>query len=346
MPVPSARRRSPRRSWAWLPRAVASFSVFLGACLASSAAGAAEPARLEWVRLEGGGSCIDAAELEARVKRRLGSDPFDPKALRSIEGIVERSGHLWRAEIAVRARPNDANPPRRVLESPADDCESLSNAVVLAVALAIDPAAAFNDAAVKAPAPPGPADAQKPPPSEPRRAAAHAALPGRAELALVSQLGLLPKASFGLSLGVATAISERFELDLRAQAFPEVEVSGEPSYAAGGAALTLELCGALSPSQLVDLRLCGGPSLGLLHASVLAGDRTQPGERPWLAADLGVDTALALTSALGFYIGARAAVPVTRYRFTLESSDGALFTQSVVAGIASAGFELRFGAQP
>jgi len=317
--------------------------ILFGACLAGSEARAAEPARLEWVRLEGAGRCIDAADLEAQVKRRLGSDPFDPKASRSIEGIVERSGRVWRAQIAVRARPEDGNPPRRVLESPADDCESLSNAVVLAVAPAVDPPPAFRDPAAEAPAPPPAVERQKPPAPEPRDAPLQAAVSGRAELTLVGQLGLLPKAPFGLGLGVATALTRTLELGLRARAFPEVEVSGEPSYAVGGAALTFELCGVAWPAKLVDLRFCAGPSLGLLHASVLTGDRTQPGERPWLAADLGVDVAVALTRSLAFRVGARATVPVTRYRFTLENHDEALFAQSVVAGMASAGLELRFG---
>ena len=46
----------------------------------------------------------------------------------------------------------------------------------------------------------------------------------------------------------------------------------------------------------------------------------------------------------GVAILARGAVPVTRYRFTLEGSDDALFTQSAVAGMLHLGLELRFGA--
>lgn len=303
--------------------------------------------RLEWVRLEGAESCIDGVELERRVKRRLGTEPFDARAARSIEGMVQRSGEVWRAQIVVRARPDDANPPRRELESAAGECDSLSNAVVLAVALAIDPAAAFSDPAGKAPPSLPPVEAPKAPPApEPSIAPSEATLAGRAELTLAGQLGLLPQASFGLGLGTATVLTSRFELGLRARAFPETEVSGDPSYAVGLAALTLELCGVARPGTVVELRACAGPSLGLLHASVLTGDRTQPGQRASLAAELGFDAAFALTRKLAFELGARAAVPVTRYRFTLEGSDQALFTQSVVAGIAYIGLELRFGTRP
>jgi hypothetical protein len=294
------------------------------------------------VRLEGAGSCIDAAELEARVQRRLGTDPFDPRAKRSIEGVARRTGNVWRAQIAVRARPEDANPPLRELESAAADCESLSNAVVLAVALAVDPAAAFSDAAAKASPPATPVEQPKAP-AESAVAASEAALAGRAELALVGQVGLLPQASFGVGLGVGAILTQRFELGLRARAFPQVEVSGDPSYAVGLAALNLELCALARPAATVDLRACGGPTLGLLQAAVLAGDRTQPGQRASLAAELGLDAAFALTRALALQLGVRAAVPLTRYRFTLEGSDDALFVQSALAGMAHIGLELRFG---
>jgi hypothetical protein len=343
---PSARRRLPRRRQPRFRYGVVTCGSVLAVSLAALDARAAEPARLEWVRLAGAESCIDAAELETRVKRRLGTEPFDPRASRSIEGVVQRTGEVWRAQIVVRARSDDANPPRRELESAAADCDSLGTAVVLAVALAIDPEAAFSDAPVKRPAPPPLVEAPKPTAPASPAPAAESTLAGRAELTLVGQLGLLPHASFGLGVGVATELTRRFEFGLRARAFPEVEVSGDPSYAVGLAALTLELCPVARPGQGVVLRACAGPSLGLLHASVLVGDRTQPGQRASLAAEFGLDAAFAVTRRLAFELSARAAVPVTRYRFTLEGSEQALFTQSVIFAMASVGVELRFGAQP
>jgi hypothetical protein len=302
---------------------------------------AAEPARLEWVRLEGAGSCIDSTELEARVKRRLGTDPFDPRASRSIEGVARRAGGVWRAQIAVRAHPSDANPPLRELESRADDCDALSNAAVLAVALAVDPAAAFSDPPPKeTPPPPEP---PKAPAAPPPVIAPSAGLAGRADLLALLQAGLLPHASVGVGLGAAAAFGQKLELGLRAAAFPEVQVSGDPSYAIGLTAFDLELCFIALRSTTFDLRACGGPSVGLLHAAVLAGDRAQPGERAWLAAELGLDAAFAVTRNLAFDLGVRVVAPVTRYHFILDGSDRALFDQSAVAGAAHAGLELRFG---
>jgi len=341
----SAHQRSPRRKrFLGLSSKGATWGALWATYGYAVEAHAAEPARLEWVRLEGAGSCIDAAELEARVARRLGHDVFDPRASRSIEGVARRTGNVWHAQIAVRAHRADPNPPLRELESTAADCESLGDAVVLAVALAIDPAAAFSDAAPKAPNPPKPVETAKVRPPASATRAVPLSLSGRAELSLASQIGLLPQASLGVGLGAAATLTNRFELGLGARAFPEVSVAGDPSYAVGLATLTVQLCGVARPAHVVELRGCAGPALGLLHAAVLKGDRTQPGQRPSFGAELGLDAAFAMTPTLAIGFGVRAAVPLTRYRFTLQGSDHALFVQSAIAGMAHIGLELRFGA--
>jgi hypothetical protein len=317
----------------------------------------AEPVRLEWVRLEGAASCIDAAELEARVRNRLGSDPFDPRAPRTIEGVARRTGTVWHAQIAVRAHSGDANPPLRELESRATDCDALSNAVALAVVLAIDPQAAFTEAPPPSKEPlPTPIEAPKlaaPPPTAPlptsatpppsSTASLRSGPTGRAALASLGETGLLPRTSFGIDLGVAAHLAERLDLGLHARAFPALKVSGDPTYAIGLAAMELELCLVALRAGPVDVRACGGPSAGILHAAVLSGDRVQPGERAMLAGELGFEAAFSLTRALAFELGASAVAPMTRYHFLLDGADNALFDQPAVAGMAHAGFELRLG---
>ena len=335
--VPDDARRSVARAGLTTARLVVAA---LATLASAGAARAGEPVRLEWVRLEGAGACIDPAALEARVRKRLGSDPFDPRATRLIEGVVRRVGDAWHAEIAVRAHPADAEPPLRELKSQAKDCDALSDAVVLAVALAIDPVAAFSEPPREPPrpAPPPPVPAPVVAPTPPR------GLRGRAELDLTGQDGLLPRASLGASLAAAAVLGERLELGLRARVFPAVEEPGTPSYAIGLALGTAELCARLPRPTRVDVRACGGPSVGIVHAAVLTGDRAQPGERVWVSAELGFDAVVPLTRSLGLAVGARAAAPLIRYRFVVDGSDAALFRQSAVAGLAHAGLELRFGA--
>jgi hypothetical protein len=307
----------------------------------ASPARAGEPVRLHWVRLEGAGGCIDPQTLEARVRQRLGSDPFDVRATRSIEGLVQRSGEAgvaWRAQIAVRAHPGDPEPPVRELKSQAKDCDSLGEAVVLAVALAIDPAAAFTASPRPAPqaVPPPPVAVASGPPSP-------AAPAGRAALTLVGQAGLLPRASLGAGLLAGARLSAHLELALRAQIFPAVEVQGDPAYSIGLAFGDVRLCARLPRLARVELQACGGPAVGVVSAALLAGERAQPGERAWFAADLGLEAAIAVTRSLAIRLGAEGAAPLTRYRFVVEGTDVTLFRQRAVAGTAHVGLELRFG---
>jgi hypothetical protein len=225
----------------------------------------------------------------------------------------------------------------RELKSQAKDCDVLGEAVVLAVALAIDPAAAFSPAPKPAlPATPPPVAAVATPPAPAGRA-------GRAELGLAGQAGLLPRASFGASLLASAAVSAHFELAARAEIFPPVEVAGDPSYSLGLALGDVRVC-ARRPAR-VEVRVCGGPAAGVVNAAVLVGDRAQPGERAWVAGELGLDAAIALGRAWAIRLGLEGVVPVTRYRFTVEGTDVALFRQTAVAGVARAGVELRFGGQ-
>lgn len=119
----------------------------LALCLSSLTAVAAERHRLQWVRLQGAETCIDAAQIQRRVEQRLRTRIFDPGAARSIEGIVRREDGAWRAELVVRSgSDSDAAKPAAVrhLQSSAADCTSLGDAVVLAVTLAVDPDAAYE----------------------------------------------------------------------------------------------------------------------------------------------------------------------------------------------------------
>jgi hypothetical protein len=334
---PSAPRCSPCSKL----RALTPWAIAVAVSLGTPGARAAEPIRLDWVRLEGASSCIDSAALENRVRRRLGTDPFDRRASRSIEGIARRSAGVWRAQITVRAHPGDANPPLRELESRAADCESLGNAAVLAVALAIDPASAFTDPPIeKPPARPIPVEVQEPTPKA--SALGSSERSGHVALWLAAQAGLLPRPSLGVGLGAGVELGPRLGIALGAQAFPVVEVGGSPAYAVGLATFDVGLCVAVARTMAIDFRACGGPSVGLIHAVVLSGDRAQPGERAWLAAELGFDATFTLTRTLAFDLGVNAVAPLTRYRFLLEGSPVALFEQSTIGGMARAGLRWRF----
>jgi len=336
-----------RRSWRSGSTSLSVLCVLV--CLAPRAL-AAEPVRLQWVRLEGASTCIDATTLATLVQKRLGSEPFAQHAKRSIEGVVRREAGVWRAEIAVRAQADDQEPPLRTLTSTAPDCAALSSAVVLAVALAIDPEAALSSGvAEKAPpaatsVPAAPVAA--PPPSRPLPARVSPQRPatGHAAASAVAQAGLLPHASFGATIVAAADVSRAFELGVHARIFPAVHGTGEPRFEIGATWASLQLCGRLPFDLRALLRVCAGPAFGLVQGVLLSGARSQPGERVWLGTELGAEVSLNLTHSLSFLLGAGSVVPITRYRFKIDGADGELFRQAAVAGIAHVGLELRFGA--
>jgi hypothetical protein len=160
---------------------------------------------------------------------------------------------------------------------------------------------------------------------------------------VAGQAGLLPRASLGASLVAAAALGERLDLGVRARVFPEVDEGGDPSYAVGVALGTLELCAHAARPWRIAVAACGGASAGLVHASVLTGNRTQPGERAWFGAEIGLDATFPITRALVVVVGARGVAPAVRYRLAVEGSDAALFRQPAIAGLAHVGLELRFG---
>jgi hypothetical protein len=129
------------------------------ALLVISVVCAAAPARaqrtssLGWSRLPGADACIGAAELARRVEARLGRPALvaPSQAELSVEGRVEvRPGGGWRATVAV-ARAGGELLSERLIETRQRSCRALDDALVLVIALLIDP-----DGAPAAGPPPAP----------------------------------------------------------------------------------------------------------------------------------------------------------------------------------------------
>jgi hypothetical protein len=108
--------------------------------IAAPARAAGDPAspRLSWVRGEGADTCADREAAEKEITKRLGRNLFTADAERSIEVIVHKDGDQWRSRIFVRTRSGELEGQRN-LKSGAAGCDAITEATVLAVALAIDP---------------------------------------------------------------------------------------------------------------------------------------------------------------------------------------------------------------
>lgn len=91
--------------------------------------------------------CADAARAQALVVARLGYDPVQQSAAMRARVRWSRAGQRFVVTIAIE-RPGRARPALRTLSSRARTCEPLGDAMSLALAIAIDPVAAAEIAAL------------------------------------------------------------------------------------------------------------------------------------------------------------------------------------------------------
>jgi len=318
---------------------------------ADAQADAIGSAELSWVRASGAESCPPPSAMRAAVARRLGRDPFERDAAVSFEVVVEPRAPGWAARIVAQGTTQGAG--SRELTSEAAACESLADAVALALALAIDPEAMERTArepaptpalaAPTTPAPPIAVVASGPPP-------ASAPAPGAAEfpraipyvLGLAS-VGLLPGGALGIGLLGELGLAERVSASVALDYWPERETAGAGGHFAFGlTAASLGLCGNLVRLPVVGLALCAAGMLGSVHAVVLDLEPTGPGDRLWAAARAGARLWIPEAGPLRAAFGLEAILPFTRHRFTVRDEPGDVFRQSAVALHTSLGAGLRF----
>ena len=310
-------------------------------------------AELSWVRASGAESCPTPSKMRAAVARRLGRDPFERDAEVSFEVVIEPRAPGWAARIVAQGTALGAG--SRELTSEAAACESLADAVALAVALAIDPEAVERTARTPAPAPAlaapqvtaqAPPSESAPPPAEPAPVppAATSEFPRTVPYALgLASVGLLPGGALGLGLLGELGLVERLSALVALDYWPERETAGAGGHFAFGlTAASLGLCANLLRVPLAGFALCGGGMLGSVHAVVLDLEPTGPGDRLWAAFRGGARLWIPEASTLRAVLGLEAIVPFTRHRFTVRDEPGDVFRQSAVALHASLGAGLRF----
>lgn len=332
----------------WCPRWVLPVGAALVIAQPASAAGpepatAEAPLSFRWsfVRLAGAESCPGAERIAAGVRARLGRDPFADDAERNIEGSVSRDGQLWRAHLSV-VDPEGVVLGSRDLQSGEPDCTTLADAVTLAVALVIDPRAAFAPpsappalpavappAAVPAvPVAPPPATSAVPAPASPPSLAAAPAGPALAfSLRGALALGLLPRSAFGVESAGELGLSARWSLSAGVSYFPEVRTS-DAGFAFGLSAGSLGLCVGAVQAPAARLAICGEGQLGAMHAVVYSVRALPPGDHLWAGARVGPRLRLLLTSKLWLEAGGMALVPLVRHEFALKDQRNPVFQSS------------------
>jgi len=290
--------------------------------------------------------CLSAQDLRLRVEQHLGSGSFATEARTHIEGLVEKVDEHWVARLWIQKVGSPSRPNPRVITSEASECHSLDEAIVLAALLAIDPTAALGPRL-----PPQETATQETATQETKAATASEApqqnqpqkwsqaLPGFVAARAVFGGGILPGFAPGAEL--AAGLGERWQGEAALLWFAaQKDSAGEAEYSFSGIAPAFCAAFILRPSW--SARFCSRVVVGQLTASLLLGERTQPGAS-WLAyAELGLRGEFMLLGPLGIMLEAGAAAPLTRYRFFIEGTERTLFEQPPVWIQGRAGIALHF----
>lgn len=124
----------------WFGRPNLALLVALFAIPAQAEEASAHGVRLSFVRAENASGCIPLTALEREITRRMGRDPFVGSPRQWIEGVATRKGNYYEIQLFERDAAGRTVGSRRLGEATAD-CRKLDDAIELAVALIIDPAA-------------------------------------------------------------------------------------------------------------------------------------------------------------------------------------------------------------
>ena len=310
--------------------------------------GAPEPVRLVWIRGPGADRCVDEATLADRVSARLGRPSFSDTAPRRIEGIVQRDAERWVAHLYARDAGGKLAGVRN-LTSDGVDCTGLDAAVMLAIALVLDPEAALRPPAratapAPPPPPPAPPDFPPPPPSCPVATPCPPVIPpapvvarepftvtGRAVLAG----GLLPTTAGGVAVA-HLPVYRALHVSAGALFLPEVRTS-TGNFGFGITAPWLGACAAPWRGSRFAVSFCEDLLLGAIHAVDYALVPTTPGDRFWGGAATEVDLRARLIGPLALEIGGQLLFPLTRQEFTVEGQTGTVFQEWVATGIGFVG---------
>ncbi len=297
------------------------FGLFVWLSLVATSALGQEPpvsgVRLSFVRTENATSCIAAPALQREIARRMGHDPFEGTARQWIEGTIERQADYFEVQLFERDADGNTLGSRRLREQTAD-CHKLDDAIVLAIALIIDPTAQLAPPSASrtepraAPettsvAPRIPVTSPTPQlrvapqansvpgilPEPPRFVRAETTPEkavsglGRAFVAVDATMlyGVLPGVAFGaeLLMRVALDANGRFALRLSALVLPEEQQStraGDLGYS-----VTAMEAGGCYQSRWRDVLGfgCVGFGLGSVHSVVHNPEPLKPDDRLWAA---------------------------------------------------------------
>jgi hypothetical protein len=298
--------------------------------------------RLSYARESGAERCPDEAVLRDSVSSRLGYDPFDPAAERTLRVVVRRTRGTLVAQIELLDASGHAQGERR-LEGSSDDCVELGSAMAIAASLGIDPLAATAAPQARPPsvpppvpheeqaaAPPPPAAPSSLPPVPPPAVASEPTIPIRARFAVagVAAIGVAP---------ASPAWGATFAAGFR-RAWASVDLEGAADWAP-----TAERDGAGAKSALymvsvvpcVHLGIGVGCALGGVGALAATGVLNTPLSDHAFYADFGLRLGVEVPVTAHFFVQARvdALATLTHVTYTVDNGQPFWATPPVSAAL-------------
>jgi len=348
-----------------LPAALAAF------LHAPPAAAEGRPVDLRW---DAPKRCPDEAALRSQVDEILGGSLALPRPRPlSVIAVVRDEGETLSLRVFT---VGEAGMRERALRYDRD-CELLTRAAAVVIAITIDPAsigrlgpdaltlldpsqqpvAALERAATEAPlaapeptpppAPVSPTPEPAPPaPTPPAPTPKAPAWRPRGALRVLGGLGLgeLPGVGGGLS-GAASLIFRHLRLELVASLWPARRLRLVGTDTDSGADFLLwslgpRLCGVLHPHRLLEVPLCAGLEAGQVHVTGVGLQDNRRQRVTWLAGLFAPSLVIVPLRRLALWLAPELLVP-SRATYTIEEL-GPIFRAQPVAGRFMAGIELRF----
>jgi hypothetical protein len=296
---------------------------------------------LRWTRAPGADACIDAPALMAAVDTRLGRSVFAEQkdAAIVIEAHVRPIEQGWHVAISVRGSDGTLT-GQRELEEPASDCRALDDALVLVLALIVDPDAAMRDPAPPPspppPPPPPPAPVPTPAPPPPR------AEPWRfeASASLIAGGLVVPGPSVGGALRVIVDPPRVPPIGVRGTLWRE----GDERDDARGVHVRLLTVGLAACPAVWRLALCGGIEVGRMAGAGFGFDRSQQSVAIVTYATIEPRLAVPLSSRFVLVGAIGAWIPLVRPRFVFEQAGEAMlqYQPPPVAIVGHVGLAMLF----
>jgi hypothetical protein len=340
-----------------------------------SARARAEPSpeygtRLSFVRSAGATDCIAAQALEREIVRRMGRDPFSGPPRQWIEGVIDADDGYFTVQLFERDSAGKTLGSRR-FRNLAGDCHQLDDAIVLAVALIIDPAAELlppnaanglskpsSDAAR------APSESQNPAAASPttravepsatrpsataplardERSAHSAAAMVTADAVAVH--GVLPGLAPGIELVTLLPVdtASHFGLRLSALYLPETRQNTGGEFGYGLTSLEAGACRVL-PSDRFRWFGCATLGAGAVHVVVHRPAPLEPGDRLWIALRVEAGLDLHLAGPVWAEMRVFDLIAPRRWKFRVKTDSGeqTAFAQAFLMPGAALGLGLHF----